>query len=73
MLPLLTVLPLVAVLLCPSARPSSTKGFDALDVLGLRSDFPSKGPGIIVSIRLETFSPPSIRGLSGANKGLGGA
>jgi hypothetical protein len=73
MLLLLVVLSWVAVLLCPRTGPSSTNGLDALEVLGLRSAFPSKGPGAIVSMRFAMFSPPSIRALSGANKGLGWA
>jgi hypothetical protein len=45
-------------------------GVGALVKLGLR---PSKGPGAMLSIRLIIFSPPFVRGLRGANKGLGGA
>lgn len=42
-----------------------------LEVLGLRS--PAKGPGAMVSNLLTTLSPAFIRGLNGANRGLGGA
>jgi hypothetical protein len=68
---LLAMLSCVPILLCPSACPSSKNGFVALDVLGLRSAVPSNGPGAMLFMRLVTFSPPSNRGLSGANRGLG--
>lgn len=48
---------------------SFTDGAETLAVLGRRSN----GPGEIVSNRLEIFSPAFIRGLSGANNGLGAA
>ena len=67
---LLAMLPCVPVLLCPIAGTSSTV-LDVFAVLGLRSDLPSKGPGAMVFMRLVTLSPPSKRGLSGANNGLG--
>jgi hypothetical protein len=69
---LLKMLPCVPVLWCPLGN-GFTAWFVALDLLGLRSDFPSNGPGAIVFMRLVMFSPPSRRGLSGANNGLGWA
>jgi hypothetical protein len=38
-------------------------------VFGLRS--PVKGPGAIVSILFTMLSPPFVRALNGANRGLG--
>lgn len=72
-LPLLPVLSWVPLRLCPYVILSIAGDVDALDALGLRSDVPSNGPGAIKSIRFETFSPPFVRGLSGANNGLGAA
>lgn len=69
----LFVLSCVRILLWPYADPSRTGDLDAPDVLGLPSTLPSNGPGAIVSIRFDTFSPPFVRGLSGANRGLGSA
>ena len=66
-LPLLLALPCVSVLRCPS-ETSRTGDRGALAVLGRRL---SKGPGAMLSIRLETFSPPFMRGLRGAKRGLG--
>lgn len=80
MLPVLRALLCVSVLRCPddcasglngcTSGASGTGGWGALVKLGLR---PSNGPGAMLSIRLVMFSPPLVRGLSGANKGLGGA
>ena len=66
-LPLLLTLPCVSVLRCPS-EGSCTGDLGALAVLGRRL---SKGPGAMLSMRFDTFSPPFIRGLRGANRGLG--
>lgn len=66
-LPLLLTLPCVSVLRCPS-ETSRTGDLGALAVLGRRL---SKGPGAMLSMRLETFSPPFMRGLRGAKRGLG--
>jgi hypothetical protein len=71
--PTLCTLSCVSVLLCPNNAPLFTGDLGALEVLGLRSARPSKGPGEMLSIRFATFSPPSIRGLSGAKRGLGSA
>jgi len=68
---LLAILPFVPILLCPSAGPSPANGLAAFDVLGLRSAVPSNGPGAMLFMRLVMFSPPSKRGLRGANRGLG--
>jgi hypothetical protein len=68
--PLLLVLLCVAVLLCPNSEPLCLGVCLPLEVLGLR---PSKGPGAIVSMRFATFSPPLVRGLSGAYRGSASA
>jgi hypothetical protein len=70
-LPTLRVLPCVPTRLCPWLGPSCNGSLNVLEVLGRRSARPSNGPGAILSIRFAMLSPPSIRGLSGANKGLG--
>jgi hypothetical protein len=74
-LPMLLELPCVAVLLCPkdAASGKGEGGFDELEVLGLQSARPSKGPGAMLSILFVMLSPPSNLGLSGAKRGLGGA
>lgn len=65
----LRVLLCVPVRLCPCGDASAEMGVDALAVLGLRSN----GPGAIVSSLFEMFSPAFVRGLNGANNGLGAA
>jgi len=69
----LRVLPCVLDLLCPNEGPSCVNDLGVLGLLGVRSDLPSKGPGAMLSMRFETLSPPSIRGLRGAKSGLGSA
>lgn len=71
-LAMLATLPWVRFLWCPGAGASAAS-LDVLVLLGLESVLPSKGPGAMVLMRLAMFSPPSKRGLSGANKGLGWA
>lgn len=69
-LPWLLILSNVLLRVWPCAGASVTGGVaTVLAVLGRRS----KGPGEIVFNRLEMFSPALVRGLSGANSGLGAA
>jgi hypothetical protein len=71
MLPTLRELPCVPDRLCPFIGPSCDGILNVLEVLGRRSDLPSNGPGAMLSNRFVMLFPPSIRGLSGANRGLG--
>ena len=63
------MLPCVPLLLCPNKGSPVADGLRPSDVLGLLS----KGPGAIASILFKTLNPPSMRGLTGANSGLGAA
>lgn len=68
-LPLLRMLPCVSVLRCP--KEGSCEGDrDAPAMLGRRL---SKGPGAMLFKRFVTVSPPFVRGLRGAKRGLGSA
>lgn len=68
-LPMLRMLPCVPALRCPNEGPGEGD-LGALAVLGRRL---SKGPGAMLSMRFETFSPPFVWGLRGAKRGLGSA
>jgi hypothetical protein len=72
--PLFLMLLCVPVLLCPVSAPLCAGVRRPSEVLGLRSSpLPAKGPGAIVSIRFAIFSPPFVRGLSGAYRGSASA